>query len=192
MMEVRKIMRKIIEFSEVQNKKDFWIYFLMSNFPESLDIESDETICDIISEKYNISSKWIDSFTGYYEGVFEEKDGYIDNPNTIKIQLDELNYWYIEMHPSDTIYFLNNIEIGCTGAEYFIRNIYWDDFKKYIHNLTNKEKILLLPMVIINKKQREELFEIIYITLNELQLGIEKEDLIRICYGVIENCLDLN
>lgn len=192
MMEVRKIMRKIIEFSEVQNKKDFWIYFLMSNFPESLDIESDETICDIISEKYNISSKWIDSFTGYYEGVFEEKDGYIDNPNTIKIQLDELNYWYIEMHPSDTIYFLNNIEIGCTGAEYFIRNIYWDDFKKYIHNLTNKEKILLLPMVIINKKQREELFEIIYITLNELQLGIEKEDLIRICYGIIENCLDLN
>lgn len=192
MMEVRKIMRKIIEFSEVQNKKDFWIYFLMSNFPESLDIESDETICDIISEKYNISSKWIDSFTGYYEGVFEEKDGYIDNPNTIKIQLDELNYWYIEMHPSDTIYFLNNIEIGCTGAEYFIRNIYWDDLKKYIHNLTNKEKILLLPMVIINKKQREELFEIIYITLNELQLGIEKEDLIRICYGVIENCLDLN
>lgn len=191
-MEVRKIMRKIIEFSEVQNKKDFWIYFLMSNFPESLDIESDETICDIISEKYNISSKWIDSFTGYYEGVFEEKDGYIDNPNTIKIQLDELNYWYIEMHPSDTIYFLNNIEIGCTGAEYFIRNIYWDDLKKYIHNLTNKEKILLLPMVIINKKQREELFEIIYITLNELQLGIEKEDLIRICYGVIENCLDLN
>lgn len=185
-------MRKIIEFSEVQNKKDFWIYFLMSNFPESLDIESDETICDIISEKYNISSKWIDSFTGYYEGVFEEKDGYIDNPNTIKIQLDELNYWYIEMHPSDTIYFLNNIEIGCTGAEYFIRNIYWDDFKKYIHNLTNKEKILLLPMVIINKKQREELFEIIYITLNELQLGIEKEDLIRICYGIIENCLDLN
>lgn len=191
-MEVRKIMRKIIEFSEVQNKKDFWIYFLMSNFPESLDIESDETICDIISEKYNISSKWIDSFTGYYEGVFEEKDGYIDNPNTIKIQLDELNYWYIEMHPSDTIYFLNNIEIGCTGAEYFIRNIYWDDLKKYIHNLTNKEKILLLPMVIINKKQREELFEIIYITLNELQLGIEKEDLIRICYGIIENCLDLN
>lgn len=191
-MEVRKIMRKIIKFSEVQNKKDFWIYFLMSNFPESLDIESDETICDIISEKYNISSKWIDSFTGYYEGVFEEKDGYIDNPNTIKIQLDELNYWYIEMHPSDTIYFLNNIEIGCTGAEYFIRNIYWDDLKKYIHNLTNKEKILLLPMVIINKKQREELFEIIYITLNELQLGIEKEDLIRICYGIIENCLDLN
>lgn len=192
MMEARKIMRKIIEFSEIQNKKDFWIYFLMSNFPESLDIESDETICDIISEKYNISSKWIDSFTGYYEGVFEEKDGYIDNPNTIKIQLDELNYWYIEMHPSDTIYFLNNIEIGCTGAEYFIRNIYWDDLKKYIHNLTNKEKILLLPMVIINKKQREELFEIIYITLNELQLGIEKEDLIRICYGIIENCLDLN
>lgn len=36
-------MRKLISYDKIKSEKDFWLMFLMGNFPESLDNETDET-----------------------------------------------------------------------------------------------------------------------------------------------------
>ena len=80
-------MRKIVQYDDVKENKDFWRYFFCVNFPCAEDKDSDMSLLEIIEEKYEISKKWQDEFTGFYEGVFDENDGYVNDPSTLKIEL---------------------------------------------------------------------------------------------------------
>ena len=90
----------------------------MCNFPSGV-TSNDDALIEIMSEKYEdlIDHSFIDDLTGYYDGVFDESDGYIDNPNTIKMILSTGNELFIEFHPGDTIYYFGQEELGCTGPE---------------------------------------------------------------------------
>lgn len=95
---------------------------------------------------------------------------------------------YIEFHPGDTIYFVDNEEIGCTGPEYFIHKLDWQKFVSYTRSLSNDKKMLLLPMVAIEDGKREELKQIIIQGLKLIDI-INESDYERIGNAVIENWL---
>lgn len=124
--------------------------------------------------------------TDYYDGIFNESDGYVDVPKSVKLDLngDEL---VIEFHAGDTVYYLNDKMIGCTGFEYLIHKIPFERFLKYCENLNNLEKFLLLPMVLVTTDEAEEYYKIICSVVENID--ILKHDFNDICYCVFTNCL---
>ena len=181
-------MRKLINYDTIKNEKDFWLIFLMGSFPESLDNETDETLSEIISGLYGYNRQWADDFTGYYDGIFDECDGYIDDPTTLEIELSTGEKLYIEFHPGDTIYFINDEEIGCTGPEYFIHKLDWQKYVSYTHSLSCEQKLLLMPMLAVKDGEKNELNQIIVDGLKATG-AIKEADYERICGAIIENCL---
>ncbi len=175
-------MRNIVNYEIIKKNNNFWIWFIMNNFPESLDELSDKTVMEIINENYFIDKEWIDEFTGYYKEVFNENDGYIENPNTLEIILSTNDILYIEFHPGDTIYYINDIEIGCTGPEYSIKKISWKEYCNYTYLMDNKKKLLLLPMLSIEKNSEYSIIDILGCVI--------KEDILENVYNaIIENCI---
>jgi len=51
----------------------------------------------------------------------DETDGYIDNPETVICNLTATQTIKIEFHPGDTVYYVNDKQIACTGGEYNIQ-----------------------------------------------------------------------
>ena len=181
-------MRKIINYEAIEKEKDFWLMFLMGNFPESLDVETDETLSEIISGLYSCNREWADEFTGYYDGVIDECDGYIEEPTTLEIELSTGEKLYIEFHPGDTIYFINDEEVGCTGPEYFIHKLNMAGFDSRTHSLSSDQKMLLVPMLAISEGEKEYLRKIINDGLNAIKV-VKESDYKRICSTIIENCI---
>lgn len=175
-------MKQIIEYTELLSNSNFMPWFLMNNFPEGIDK------IELIQEKCILDKEWIDNLTGYYDGVFEKNDGYIDTPKAVVIKLSNGDEYCVEFHPGDTIYYINDNQIGCTGPSYMIRNIPLAQFIEYTSNMSNSEKIFLLPMVKISCEEKDELENVIKLTLSTADLqGCSVED---VCTCILENSLE--
>ncbi|WP_315122422.1 Imm19 family immunity protein [uncultured Clostridium sp.] len=180
-------MRNIIDFESIKGNSNFWLLFFACNYPESFNEELEETLSEFLSEKFEFPKEFINSFTGYYDGVLDDSDGYVDDPNTLQLSLDTEKKLYIEFHPGDTMFFLDDNEIGCTGPHYEIHAISWEEFKKHTVKKDVREKLLLLPMVYVNSN--DEIDELKNVLLSGLEeTFFEKDDYNTICNEVIENC----
>ena len=143
---------------------------------------------ELIQEKCILDKDWIDNLTSYYDGVFDENDVYIDTPKAVAIKLSNGDEFCVEFHPGDTIYYINDIQIGCTGSSYMIRNISLAQFYEYTSNMNDIEKIFLLPMVKITLEEKDELAKVIKLILSTADLqGCSIED---VCTCVLENNLE--
>lgn len=180
-------MRNIVNVEEVIRKEDFAAWFIMNCFPEGLDEENDMSIYDVIEENYSFNTDWFNKFTGYFDGVFEENDGYVDNPNSIKIQLNIHNELIVEFHPGDIIFFMNNLKIGCTGPDYRIRVIPFKNYIELTKYLCYDSKLFLLPMVVISEDEKVEFREIVedIIANSNIQRSCAKQ----IVEIIVNNCL---
>lgn len=180
-------MRNIIDFENIKDNSNFWLLFFACNYPESFDEELEETLSEFLSEKFEFPDEFVNSFTGYYDGVLDDSDGYVDEPNTIQLSLDTGKELYIEFHPGDTIFFIDDEAIGCTGPHQEIHAISWKEFKKNTVQKDVIEKLLLLPMVYVNSD--DEIDELKNVLLRGLEeTFFEKGDYYSICNEVIENC----
>lgn len=136
----------------------FWAYYFSTSYPnaycKSLDVMIDGIVQDIYNIDLNQEMDWINNFTGYYEGVMDESDGYLEHPNFLKIDINPSMYLTIEFHPGDTLYYINNINIGCTGPHWMLFCLTWTELKKMIKNAPNGDALfwLLLPIVGITKE----------------------------------------
>lgn len=140
----------------------FWFYFLETAFPNGYNEERDVSVGEIIEKIFNIdinkATNWINNFTGYYEGVMDESDGYLENPNLLTIKLAQGIALNIEFHPGDTIYYFNSMQIGCTGPHWQLYCLTW----KELIEISNKAKesaylfLLLLPITAITKEDNKE------------------------------------
>ena len=70
-------MKQIIEYVELLSNSNFIPWFLMTNFPEGIDNSKECSLTELIQEKCILDKDWIDNLTNYYDGVFDENDGYI-------------------------------------------------------------------------------------------------------------------
>ena len=111
-------------------------------------------------------TSWWDNFTKYYDGILEKSDGYVDEPETLVCELTQTQTLKIEFHPGDTIYFINDKQIACTGGHYNIQVI---PFKKLLTAAIGKQMfLLLLPLAVIDNPDKDEAAHIISNALREI------------------------
>ena len=133
------------------DNKRFWTCFFLAEWQNAYNEQKDCSVADVIEANYPDLSdyyEWWHNFTGYREDIFETSDGYLEEPTTLIAALDEEQTLKIEFHPGDTVYFINDTEIGCTGPH----NAIWcplsyDAIEKLLEVPHGEELFfLLLPM----------------------------------------------
>ena len=139
---------------------NFWINYFGCSYPNGYDEENDISVSELMEELYTEEvGNWWEKFTGYYEGVLEENDGYLDDPTTLEEQLSGkiLN---IQFHPGDILYFINNEQIGSTGPHFELQTIAYKDVEKLL-SLKNGRQLflLLLPLAYIEEEDKSAVKE---------------------------------
>ena len=74
-------MRKIVQYDDVKENKDFWRYFFCVNFPCAEDKDSDMSLLEILEEKYGagvVQVEMIDSYCNMRE-MIGKKMHIVDN-----------------------------------------------------------------------------------------------------------------
>lgn len=134
----------------------FWNFYFHKNYGHTYDKESGMTVYEMVEETMLFDEEWVDNFTQYCDGVLEECDGYIENPTTLMAALSENEVLKIEFHPGNTIFFINEKEIGCTGPHYGAHHVPYTEVENLL-NCANGEVLflLLLPIVLIEGKYIE-------------------------------------
>lgn len=174
---------------EIIDNNSFWIYFLCTNFPNAFDDDSDTGLNDFIYDEYEYDDDFINEFTQYSEDIFYTNDGYVDNPNTIEIPLEN-HIFKIEFHAGDTVYFLDNNEIGCTGSHFVLRKISVQTFNSIIDGVQDTRiPLLILPMLALNDNEQDiaNIGKIIQAGLN--CINIKKEHINKITDMIISGLL---
>lgn len=142
---------------KITNKK-FWTGFVASCFPTALDEETDMSVSEIIEENNAADINWWENFTKYYDGVLEETDGYIDDPETFICTLTPARILKVEFHPGDTVYYINDKQIGCTGGEYHIQVFSVIDLLNFVKDKNDyRIFLLLLPLTVIKNKDADKI-----------------------------------
>lgn len=86
------MIRNVVDIEKIKCKKDFFVWFIMNCFPKGIDEENDMSMYEVI-ENYSFDTNWVNKLTNYYDGVFEENDGYVDNPNSLIAHLNNQCDW---------------------------------------------------------------------------------------------------
>ena len=171
---------------DIMNNNSFWIYFLSTNFPNAYDEITDTDISELLDE-YTYDNEWIDKFTQYSEEIFYENDGYVDNPNTIKLNLNGHDF-RIEFHAGDTIYFLDGQETGCTGGHFTLKKIDFRFFSELTAGIEDiRISLLVMPMVFLKNEDILHARNIINSALEILDL--KKMHIIKITDMIINSLL---
>lgn len=154
------------------SNKKFWTGFVATSFPTALDEETDMSLAEMIEEGEAADSDWWGNFTKYYDGVLEETDGYIEEPETLICPLSEAQTLKIEFHPGDTVYYINDRQIANTGGEYQIQIFPLADLLRYREGGNDRRIfLLLLPLTVITD---EDISQVTEMTVNVLQEFFEK------------------
>lgn len=143
---------------------NFWINYFGCCYPNGYDESNDISISELMEEMYTEEvGNWWEQFTGYYEGVFDESDGYLDHPTTLEAQLPS-KILKIEFHPGDILYFINDKQIGSIGPHWELQTIAYQEVESLL-SLKNGRQLflLLLPLALIEKEDiqavREKIME---------------------------------
>lgn len=162
------------------DNKAFWHVYFLCGYGEFYCEELDMSVMDMEEEiNQDGDLEYWNEFTGWYEGIFEESDGYLDEPTYLETYIDAMNKTLkIEFHPGETVYFLDGEEIGCIGPHSVTRQpLSFTAMKSVLDGAFGDILFFLLfPMVELEEGDRVEAGELF---LNRLiSTGVFDE---RIC-----------
>lgn len=136
------------------SNQKFWTGFLATSFPNAWDEASDLSLTELLEEHQLADCAWWDHFTGYYEGILEESDGYLEEPQTFLYELTPVDSLKIEFHPGDTLYFVNDRQIACTGPHSEIQIFPFADLLEYAKGKGDDLIfLLLLPLTSLTEEE---------------------------------------
>jgi hypothetical protein len=139
---------------------------MATSFPTALDEETDMSLTELMTENGMLDTSWWDKFTKYYDGVLEKSDGYVDEPEILICELAPIQTLKIEFRPGDTVYFINDKQIACTGGHYDIQVI---PFKELLNSIKDRQIfLLLLPLAVIDNQDKDEATQIISNVLQKI------------------------
>lgn len=133
----------------------FWTNYFGCCYPDGYDEEEDVSASELMQELYTEETRnWWDTFTGYYDGVLDESDGYLEEPATLETALPEGKTLKIEFHPGDILYFINDEQAGSTGPHCELQTIPYSDVEQLL-SLENGRLLflLLLPLAYIDREE---------------------------------------
>lgn len=135
----------------------FWTNYFGCCYPDGYDEEEDVCASELMQELYTEETgNWWNTFTGYYDGVLDESDGYLAEPTTLNVSLSQDKTLKIEFHPGDILYFINEEQVGSTGPHCELQTIPYSDVEQLL-SLENGRQLflLLLPLAYIDSKENE-------------------------------------
>lgn len=159
-------MRKIVEHETLFRSPEFWNFYIYQSCGEIGETFEPEIIEDIFKVEKKSYEDWWKSFTGYYEGIFEETDGDVENPSTICIRFKNNISLAIEFHAGDTYYSLEDKSLGeftflgNTGPHWSLPMLRWKEASKLaeaakpqsvLEEIQSFIILLLLPCIWITK-----------------------------------------
>lgn len=150
-------MKRDVALKDIMNQT-FWINYIGTSYPNSYDESIDQSVSDLMYEMCTPDKlKWWDEFRGYYEGVLDDCDGYVDCPATLTVPLHTDRVLSIEFHPGDTLYFVNGEQVGSTGPHWELQVFAYSEVERLL-SCENGEEIflLLLPLAHIKDEEIEE------------------------------------
>lgn len=145
---------KTFHIEDIDNL-NFWTSYFGCSYPNSYDEEEDTSVSELMYELYTEEiESWWNKFTGYYDGVMDESDGYLDDPTTLEALLMSDKVLKIEFHPGDIFYFVNEKQIGSTGPHWMLQTVSYEDVKQLL-TLENGRQLflLLLPLAVIKQEE---------------------------------------
>ncbi|TGK07899.1 hypothetical protein EHO59_07340 [Leptospira semungkisensis] len=141
-----------------------WCYYLSISFPNAYNKSLNLTIGEMVEGIYKIdldsNLEWINDFTGSYEGVMDESDGYLDNPNFLEIEIKKSIKLKIEFHPGDTLYFIDGFKIGCTGPHWMLYGLTWSELIDLTEGATDEGLLFWLLLPIAGISNEDDLIEV--------------------------------
>ncbi|MBK8800843.1 MAG: immunity protein 19 [Fibrobacteres bacterium] len=159
---------------------NFWFYFLanMRGFDRKKELNLDEVLDEVVDKK-----QYIPDFEDWYETFLPEgeadEDGEFEQPNFLSEKLtDELDF-AIEFHLSETRFYLNDLCIGNTGGHFEAWFISFTEFLAFERHCGHS--LLLLPMVGIEKGERNQAKQYISAKLKGFPMFCEESDSLADC-----------
>lgn len=151
---------RAVSIEDIDNL-NFWICYTGGSYPNSYEDEEEVSISELMQEYYTEEVEiWWNRFTGYYEGVLDESDGYLEEPTTLEMPLAQDKILKIEFHPGDILYFINDREIGSTGPHWKLQTIPYREAKQLLALEYGRQLfLLLLPLTVIRKGEEADVFE---------------------------------
>ncbi len=136
---------------------NFWINYFGCSYPNSYDEEEDISVSELMYELCTDGiGSWWESFTGYYDGVLDESDGYLDDPTTLEVSLTNERALKIEFHPGDILYFINDELIGSIGPHWKLQTVPYEEVKRLLALENGRQLfLLLLPLAVIKQEDTD-------------------------------------
>lgn len=161
---------KKINFNDIDiTNKYFWANFFCMSYPNAFDEESGVSLADIIEEAGLSNISWWNNFTGHYDGVFEENDGYLDEPTTIETAFKPEQILKIEFHPGDILYFINHQQIGSTGPHWNLQVLPFIEAEQLLEHKNGEILFfLLLPLTYIETEDQKRVKDMLQRELAKL------------------------
>jgi hypothetical protein len=102
------------ERNDILANRRFWASLYATAFGQiTEDPPEPEAYCSLLGVTEKKAIEWNRKFTGWHPGIFDESDGYSDDPATVRLNLAGGVRLRIEFHPGDRYWFLK----GKTGPE---------------------------------------------------------------------------
>lgn len=170
------------------DNKSFWRVYFLSSYGEFYCEELDMCVSDIEEVIQDGDLEYWNEFTGWYEGIFEESDGCLDEPAYLETYIDAMNRTLkIEFHPGETVYYLDGEEVGCIGPHSVTRQpLSFSAMKSVLDGVCGDILFFLLfPMVELEEGDRVEAGELFLNRLVSMAVFDEKlcSKLVRMIIG---------
>ena len=135
----------------------FWVNYFGCSYPNAYDEEEEVSASDIMQEMLTEEGgRWWAQFPGFYDGILEQNDGYLDEPATLEVMMAQDKYAKIEFHPGDTLYYINGEKIGSTGPHWEIRKIPYEEVRQLLALENGCQLYLLfLPLAVIRPEETD-------------------------------------
>jgi hypothetical protein len=163
-------------------RPEFW-YEWFNTFGAIGDPIDESTLSKAFGVTSNEALEWSRAFTGWYDEVFDEADGQVDNPAVILIDVSGGVSLRAEVHPGDIYFHLKDeftdLEVGNIGPHWALPFISLSEAVALSNNLRSAE-----PEV----RSRAFLFFAIGIWLHESEADAARDVFIQQCLtsGVVE------
>jgi hypothetical protein len=104
---------------DILNERRFWAGLYAGAFGQIGEPPEPAAVCSLLGVDEQDVGRWRREFTGWYPGIFEESDGYSEDPAIVRVALANSAELRIEFHPGDEYWRLR----GADAVEVTLANI---------------------------------------------------------------------
>ena len=110
----------------------FWAGFLCTSFGQIGEPFDSDVVCSAFGVTEDDAQGWWKRFTGWYDGILDESDGWLENPAGVIVPLARSLTLEVETHPGGTEFHLaveetGRFMLGACGSHWRLPMLRWSE-----------------------------------------------------------------